>query len=57
VIVDARTATLRIDDREVALDTPRVIAKDEAVAQLPDTTKLPPAWVGVNECLRMDIAA
>ena len=56
-ILTSGTATLRIGGREIALDTPRVVKKTEAYPLLPADFKAPPDWVGVEECLRMDLAA
>lgn len=55
-ILAAGTATLSIEGEETALDTPRVITKEEALRILPETTKMPPAWTRVRECLQMDVA-
>lgn len=51
----AGTATLRIDGGEVALVSPRMVPKDEAVRLLAVGTKWPPAPMNVTEALRMDI--
>lgn len=55
-ILAAGTATLRVDGTELALIAPRLVDKAEAYQLLPSGFKAPPDWVGVEECLRMDIA-
>ena len=56
-ILASGSATLRVDGREVALGAPRVVDKSEAYQLLPADFKAPPDWVGIEECLRMDLAA
>lgn len=56
-IVASGTATLRVDNAEVPLDTPRIITEAEAVAVLPADTKLPPGILRVSEFLQMNLAA
>ena len=53
-IIAAGTATLRIGDTDIPLDEPRLISKGDAEGLLPGT-KMPPAWVGVDECLHMTV--
>ena len=55
-ILAAGKATLRVDGREVALESPRVITKEEAVPLLPAASKWPPERMNVTECLRMGTA-
>lgn len=50
-ILAAGEAVLVIDGEHVALDTPRVIPVDEAWEILPDTTKRPPSFVGIELAL------
>ena len=56
-ILAAGSAKLRIEGTEIALDTPRLVDKAEAYALLPSDFKAPPDWVGVAECLQMNVAA
>jgi deazaflavin-dependent oxidoreductase (nitroreductase family) len=56
-ILAAGSATLRLEGKEIVLNTPRVVAKAEAYELLPGDFKGPPDWVGVEECLRMNLAA
>ena len=55
-ILAAGTATLRLEGNEVALTSPTVISKEEALPLLPATSKWPPDLMNVTECLRMDLA-
>jgi deazaflavin-dependent oxidoreductase (nitroreductase family) len=54
-ILAAGTATLRVDGDEMALASPRMVAKDEALQQMAARTKWPSDRMNVTECLRMDI--
>lgn len=54
-ILAGGSATLRIDGGEVALVSPRMVPKDEAVRQMAVGIKWPPALMNVTEALRMDI--
>ena len=54
-ILAAGTARLRVDGDEVALVSPRMIPKDEALQQMAAQTKWPPDRMNITECLRMDI--
>ena len=56
-ILAAGSATLRIDGKEIALEAPRIVNKAEAYPLLPADFTAPPDWVGVEHCLRMDLAA
>lgn len=51
----AGSASLRVGDDEVALVSPRVITKEEALPLLPATSKWPPNPMNVTECLRMNL--
>lgn len=53
-ILAAGSATLRVDGREVALRSPRVITKEDALPLLPTTSKWPPDPMNITECLRME---
>ena len=53
-VLASGTATLRVGDEAYELDTPRVIAADEAWQQLDESVKAPPAFLNVTEYLRMD---
>lgn len=55
-VLTAGSATLRVDETEVALSAPRMIAHDEVVALLPRGVKPPSARLA-PELLRMDIDA
>lgn len=54
-ILASGKAGLRVGGEEVDLVAPRLITKEEAVEQLPETTKLPPSLMNVNDFLRMDV--
>lgn len=54
-ILASGSASLRVDGREVALESPRVITKEEALPLLPTTSKWPPDSMNVTESLQMDI--
>ena len=55
-ILATGTATLSVAGNEVTLVSPRVITKDVASHQLPASTKWPPDFLNVTECLQMDIS-
>lgn len=55
-ILAAGTATLSVDGIEIELTAPRVVTKDEAWRQLPETTKAPPEFMRVTEYLKMETA-
>lgn len=50
----AGTATLRIDGEHIDLESPRLITKETAWQQLPDTTKPPPKLLRITEYLQMN---
>lgn len=54
-VLAAGKATLRIDAHDVELVSPRVVTKDVAWPQLPETVKPPPNFLRVTEALQMDI--
>ncbi|MDH3190644.1 MAG: nitroreductase family deazaflavin-dependent oxidoreductase [Acidimicrobiia bacterium] len=54
-VLAARMATLEIDGNQFELVAPRVISSDDARQLLPVTTKWPPAFMRVTECLQMDV--
>jgi deazaflavin-dependent oxidoreductase (nitroreductase family) len=53
-VLAARSARLRVDGREVELEAPRLVAKDEVWHLLPPATKVPPGIRGESPLLRMD---
>lgn len=53
--VAARSAVLEIDGRERVLHNPRVLPAHEAFELLSPDTKTPPGWVGLEECLVVDV--
>jgi deazaflavin-dependent oxidoreductase (nitroreductase family) len=53
-ILASGSATLRVEGRELALESPRVISKEEALPSLPPTSKWPAERMNVIEGLRMD---
>lgn len=56
-VLAAGSAHLTAGGEEYDLVNPRVISKDEARQQLPETVKAPPGFVNVSEYLQMDVAA
>ncbi len=53
-ILKAGSATLRVEEEEFELDSPRLISKEDAWQQLSKATKEPPAFLNVTEYLQMD---
>lgn len=53
----AGSARLEVDDREVALTNPRLVPLDEVRSQIAAGATLPPRFLNVTECLRMEEAA
>ncbi len=51
------TARLTIGGEEYELVTPRVISREEAWRQLPETTKAPPSFLRLEEFFQMDLDA
>ncbi len=56
-VLTAGAASVTKDGESFELTSPRVISKDEAWHQLPDTVKAPPGFLNVTEYLQMDLAA
>ncbi len=50
------TATLRVDGHDVELVSPRVVPREVAWPQLPETVKPPPNFMRVTGALQMDIS-
>lgn len=48
------TATLKVGDDEFELISPRLVTKEEALRQLPASTKPPANFLGVTDYLLMD---
>ena len=55
-VLGAGGGSLRIGGDTVELTAPRVVTKDAAWRQLPETTKAPPDYLNVTEYLQMDVA-
>lgn len=53
-VMAAGMATLEIDDRSIDVTEPRVVSVDEGKPMLAPDADIPPAWVGVEECLILD---
>lgn len=53
-VMAAGSASLRIGEKEIGLVSPSLLPLDMARQELPETAKLPPGFLGVSECLRMD---
>ncbi|HEX6355091.1 nitroreductase family deazaflavin-dependent oxidoreductase [Actinophytocola sp.] len=56
-VLASGSARLRVDGKEVALATPRLVGEDEAFQALPDEVKRPPKLMRITEFLRMDLVA
>lgn len=54
-VLAAREARLAVDGREVELEAPRLVSKDDVWSLLPTDTKTPPGITGDSRLLRMDI--
>ena len=54
-IMASGTAHLAVGGEEFDLESPRLVTKDEAFAELPAGVKPPPSPLNVTEYLRMDI--
>ncbi len=55
-VLAAGTAELSVGDDELTLTNPRVVTKEAALGQLPDTMKPPPEFLKVDEYFQLDIA-
>ncbi len=55
-VLAAGTAGLRVDGDEIELLRPRLVTTEVGLQLVPATTKAPPSFLRVTECLRMDIA-
>jgi len=53
-VLAAGNARLTIEGDEVELVNPRLVTKEDAWQQLPETTKAPPKFLRVTEYLQMD---
>lgn len=53
-VLSAQGARLRIDGREIELQSPRLVAKKDIWPLLPATTKTPPSITDTSQLLRMD---
>lgn len=56
-VLAAGEARVVVDGREIELVDPRLIARAAARELLPDSVKLPPGVLRVNEFLRMDLGS
>jgi deazaflavin-dependent oxidoreductase (nitroreductase family) len=54
-VLVARSARLSIGGKEVELDAPRMVKKDDVWQLLASSTKTPPGIKGQSELLRMDV--
>ena len=55
-ILSAGSALLETNGVSIALTAPRVVPIEEAAEILKPDTKMPPRWVGVSECLLMQMS-
>lgn len=56
-VMTSGEADLRIDGEDRALNSPRMIGRDEARRLAPSDAKFPPSWVNVTDFLVMKSAA
>ena len=54
-VLEAGSARLSVDETEVSLGTPRLVAKDEAFQALSSDVSQPPRMLRITEYLRMDL--
>lgn len=54
-VLAAGSARVRVDGREVELEAPRLVRKDDVWPLLPPTTKAPPSITADSPLLRMDV--
>lgn len=54
-VLAAGRASLRVDNQDLELVSPRLTSKDEAWQQLPEATKPPADFLRVTEYLQMDL--
>jgi deazaflavin-dependent oxidoreductase (nitroreductase family) len=54
-ILAAGSARLRVGSHEHRLESPQIISREAAVATLPDSVALPPGFMNITECLRMNL--
>ncbi len=54
-VLRAGSARLSVDETEVSLGTPRLVAKDEAFQALSSDVSQPPRLLRITEYLRMDL--
>ncbi len=54
-VLAAGSATLKIDDDELELVSPRLVSKEDGWQLLPPTTKAPANFLRVTEYLQMDV--
>jgi len=52
----AGAARLRIEGEQFDLVAPRLVSKEEAWRQLPETAKAPPGFMNVTEYFQMDVS-
>ncbi len=55
-ILAAGTARLEVRGDEFSLVNPRLMSKEDALSQLPQTSKPPPEYMKLTQFLRMDVA-
>ena len=53
-VLAAREAVIEVDGNPVDVANPRLVPMDRSRKMLPAGTKVPPGWVGVEECLVLD---
>jgi deazaflavin-dependent oxidoreductase (nitroreductase family) len=56
-VLAASRARLTVDDREIELVNPRLVSRARARELLPESVKLPPGVLRVNDFLEMDLGS
>ena len=54
-VMAAGTATLRIDGKDVVLESPRLVPEEEAWRAMPADAARPPGFLNVRDFMRMDV--
>lgn len=54
-VIASGSATLKVDEEEIELVSPKLVDKAVAFERMPVGTKAPPSFLNVNEFLQMDV--